>query len=423
MLGPAYVGVTAEQVELPAGKSEYSVLTFRGELSTKKVKASHASPAAPKIAPLKKITGCAELAEGAVKWTPIDRPRDVDHLGVYYGYVWYRIEIEQDKAGDRTLFLPECEDRASIFVNGQFAGIWGREPVIDPKHHKGATRTGLKAHFARGTNVLTVLLDNLGRINFSTRLGELKGLYGHIYEAGELGVKPGKPRPVENSARRVVPRKLLHLVNGLESQQQYEIPLDLSLRKMAPVHLSFSRLPYGQAALVCNGRIVNFWEGNFGDQTLRSEVKKGRNEMSLVVWGKPPKPEDLEAIHLHELEADLTQEAKWSYRPWEMPGGKPLAAPAGARVVLGNLQAPSRPDSLRRRTAAVRQDLRRGQGPDLHQQPQCRAILDYRPAGILLPARMLAGREQRAQALRRARRKAADRSGVSPARTVHRMSH
>ncbi len=265
-----------------------------------------------------------------MKWTPIDRPRDVDHLGVYYGYVWYRIEIEQDKAGDRTLFLPECEDRASIFVNGQFAGIWGREPVIDPKHHKGATRTGLKAHFARGTNVLTVLLDNLGRINFSTRLGELKGLYGHIYEAGELGVKPGKPRPVENSARRVVPRKLLHLVNGLESQQQYEIPLDLSLRKMAPVHLSFSRLPYGQAALVCNGRIVNFWEGNFGDQTLRSELKKGRNEMSLVVWGKPPKPEDLEAIHLHELEADLTQEAKWSYRPWEMPGGKPLAAPAGA---------------------------------------------------------------------------------------------
>ena len=333
LLGPSFVGATAEQIQMPKGKTEYGILSFAGELSRKKIKPAPAAPAAPNMAPLKKITGCAELADGALEWTPLDRPRDVDRLGQYYGYVWYRIELEQDKAADHTLFLPECEDRASIFVNGEFAGLWGRDPRRgQAKPAKGSAlggRLGLKVHLARGRNVVAVLLDNLGRMNYGSRLGELKGLYGHIYESSLTNVKPGKPKPVENTARKIVPRKLQHMVQGLEASPQFEVPLDLALRKVAPVHLSFTDLPRA-AALSCNGRIVAFWEGcgGFGDFTLRNELVKGKNELTLLLWGEV-KPETLANVRLHLLEENLTQDAKWSWRPWEMPSGKPLPAAAG----------------------------------------------------------------------------------------------
>jgi hypothetical protein len=150
-----------------------------------------------------------------------------------------------------------------------------------------------------------------------------------MYESAPLNVKPGKPKPVENSARKVVPRKLMHMVKPLESAPQFEVSLDLALRKVAPVHFSFTDLPRA-VALSCNGRIVAFWEGHggFGDFTLRNELTKGKNELTLLFWGEV-KPESLANVRLHLLEENLTQDAKWSWRPWEMPAGKPLAAAAG----------------------------------------------------------------------------------------------
>ena len=79
-----------------------------------------------------------------MEWTRMDGPRDVDYLGVHYGYVWYRIETKELRAKRRSLFLPDCEDRATLFLNGSPVGVWGRGP--------GAKRVPISAPFKRGVS-------------------------------------------------------------------------------------------------------------------------------------------------------------------------------------------------------------------------------------------------------------------------------
>ena len=71
-----------------------------------------------------------------------------------------------------------------IYLNGKYLGIWGRG--------NDATRSPIGANFKKGTNVLTVLVDNMGRFNFGPCIGSLKGLYGHIFDAKLLRTKKFK---------------------------------------------------------------------------------------------------------------------------------------------------------------------------------------------------------------------------------------
>lgn len=316
LLGPAFVGKTDQDVVLTPGSGEFMVLTFGGQVTHKKIKSKpQPRPTPPKLTPLKRVTSCPEVSDLPLDWKAIDKPRDVDSLGQHYGYVWYRVVREEQKAVQRTIFLPECADRASIYVNGLLAGIWGRGP--------GAVRGGINVKFARGTNVITILLDNMGRMNFGMRLGELKGLHGQVYQSKQLPLKL-RIKSAENVARKAVPRKLTHLLKAIEAMPMSEVPLDVNLKNVGPVHVSFTDLPH-HAALQCNGRIVAFFEymgSNYGEYTFRGELTKGANSISLLVWGQL-EISQLAKLKMFLLEENLTQDSKWSYRPWLAPTGKP----------------------------------------------------------------------------------------------------
>lgn len=312
VFGPAFAGATLEDLtHLPHAK-EYTLLPSDGKLQRKKVaKTAAAKVSIPRLSPWKLLHACGEIHNPQLQWQKMDRPRDVDSLGLHYGYVWYRAEIQSRRAAKRHLFLPECEDRATIYHNGKPLAIWGRGP--------GATRLPIRANFVRGANTLTVLLDNLGRVCGGPNLGELKGIHGHIFDAKPLKMGKIKLKLQETFPRRVVPRKCVHLMENLESQPVWLAQMDVSLSQIVPLYLTYTNV-WHHLAVLCNDRLVDFVPrtSGYGDVTMGSELQKGRNRVDLLIWGDVT-PELLEKFRFYCLAENLTADAKWGYRPWTPP--------------------------------------------------------------------------------------------------------
>ncbi|HUS92381.1 MAG TPA: beta-galactosidase [Phycisphaerae bacterium] len=312
VFGPAFVGETPEDTVHAPGAKHVWLLPPDGKLTHRKAPADRPHrPTAPKLKPWKRISVCTEPVADDLEWTKIDRPTDVDKLGVHQGYLWQRLVWDEPRARKCDLFLPGCEDRATLFLNGSFLGIWGRS--------EDAARDLLPAELRRGANTLTLLLDNLGRSHSGWRLGEAKGLFGHVYEAKCL---KRKPRLVSEAKfpRRIVPRGLSHLIDPLERLPAWSLEFELPLTRVAPVHLSFTDVPH-HVAVLCNDRMVGFFpsEGrNFGDLTLAAELRKGKNLVQMMMWGDVD-PKVHEKVRFHSLLAPLSQDAALSCRPWAMP--------------------------------------------------------------------------------------------------------
>jgi hypothetical protein len=107
----------------------------------------------------------------------------------------------------------------------------------------------------------------------------------------------------------------------LEQRPVWEAQVSIPLTQVTPIHLSFVGLPY-DVAICCNERTVAFLPAmgdNFGDAILGSELKKGKNVIKLLLWGDV-KPDALGKVEFHTLVDSLSQGAKMSFRPWQMPG-------------------------------------------------------------------------------------------------------
>jgi len=317
LFGPEYVGEMSEDGEYAISTARgraYTILHFGdGKISHKKPKASSTrSHPAPRLGNWKRVSVCAEAALRDLEWEKLSRPRDVDQLGVPYGYVWYRIELDQPRAKKRHLLLPQCEDRATLYVNGQLAGVWGRGD--------GAVREPVGAPFKKGTNVIAVLADNLGRNVSPARFGGPKGLFGHIYEAKKLRVSKPRLKSAGTLNKRVVPRAMSYKLPELEAGPIWQADFSVSLSKVTPISISFEGLGC-HAAVLCNDRPAGLFvnEGlNYGDVMLGAGLKKGKNVIRVMLWGDAA-PEDLDAFRFYSLFENLTEGAKWSWRNWELP--------------------------------------------------------------------------------------------------------
>jgi hypothetical protein len=328
VFGPEFVGKTVDEAVAHPHSKGFTVISLEdGTVSRRDAVARAARPAHPKLGPWKRAGVCAEPTDKELAWEKIGRPQDPDRLGAPDGYIWYRAAVQEEKALRRTLFLPACEDRAAVYLNGAPLGVWGRGP--------GASRAPMPAAFRRGANELTILVDNLGRFSDEPNLGQPKGLFGDIYDAQPMPLSAGKAKPFGDFSRRMVPRGFAHLAEELEAGPVWAIDLPLPMAKVAPVHLSFANVP-NHLAVLCNDRQAKFfprhWSGeNFGDVTLGNELKKGRNLLRLLVWG--PEPQGvLKKFSLHLLADNVSQSADWSFRLWSPPS-------PGARVVGKDMPA------------------------------------------------------------------------------------
>ena len=313
VFGPDFVGEDLEDVRAAPKSRQYSLLSPDGKLTHKKVKAStHPSVAAPRLGTWTRIAVCTEPVANDLEWHKTDRPRDVDRLGCHHGYLWYHIELERERARKHHLFLPDCSDRATVYVNGEYAGTWG--------YGEGAARRPIAAPLGKGENTITVLLDNLGRVSGGSRLGEAKGLCGHIYDAKLLRPRKFKLTGEETFSKRIIPRQLSHVIDELETLQTWGAETDLSLSTVTPIHISFTDVPH-HLAILCNDRVAGFFcreDTNYGELTLGAELQKGRNRLKFLIWGDVS-PQIMDKFTFHALLEGISQEATWHYRELQMP--------------------------------------------------------------------------------------------------------
>ena len=253
--------------------------------------------------------------EKDLPWEKIDGPRDVDQLGVHYGYLWYRIGLEQKHAGTRQIYLPDVADRATLFLNGQWLGTVGSGPGAEDKPVKVALKAGM--------NELIALLDNMGRDNYGPRLGMRKGIFGHVYDVTQPRLSPFKLKGLADWPRRIVPRSLDHVRERLEEMPVFEADAEFVLTSVARVHVSFRDVPH-HLAIFCNDRlaglVLNPGDTKFGSVTLQAGLKKGRNHLKLMLWGDAD-VKSLGQWQVFSLDTQLST-GQWSARRWARPEGK-----------------------------------------------------------------------------------------------------
>ncbi|MFG3017912.1 beta-galactosidase family protein [Streptomyces sp. NPDC048254] len=98
-----------------------------------------------------------------------ENPPTMEELGLRSGYVLYRTTLPA--AGDGLLhFAGGVGDRAQVFVDGAPAGVLERE-----RHDEA-----LPVRVPRSGATLDVLVENMGGVNYGSRIGSPKGLLGPV---------------------------------------------------------------------------------------------------------------------------------------------------------------------------------------------------------------------------------------------------
>ncbi|MCM3626636.1 beta-galactosidase [Paenibacillus glycanilyticus] len=103
------------------------------------------------------------------------QPKAFSELGQPYGHLLYECEFEAGNESVTNLVISRLEDTARVYVNGvqqalvQKVGAAAVEVQVTPD----------------SKNRLQILVQNMGRLNFSPFLGEVKGISGAVYAAGQ----------------------------------------------------------------------------------------------------------------------------------------------------------------------------------------------------------------------------------------------
>ncbi|MEV6759693.1 glycoside hydrolase family 35 protein [Streptomyces sp. NPDC051105] len=129
---------------------------------------------APKLAvPGVELTHSAALFDnlwvlGGDRALHAQQPLTMEQLGQDFGFVHYRTTLPA--AGPALLSVGDVRDRAQVFLDGQPAGVLERE------NHEYA----LTFDVPRAGAVLSVLVENQGRINYGRGIHDRKGLLGPV---------------------------------------------------------------------------------------------------------------------------------------------------------------------------------------------------------------------------------------------------
>ena len=328
LIGPEYVGADETRPTPPKGAGKYVVLPFAGEMQVKNYpKAETAKKPQVRLGKWSKAMDCPEPNEAGLAWQPMKGPGSMGELDLPGGYAWYEVSLDCPRAAKKKLYLPDCEDRAAVFVNGTRVGTWGRG--------EGAKRTPMAISLRKGSNRVTALVDNLGRGCGDPLVGEAKGLFGQLYDAKELRLRRPKPKALETVSRSGVPRGPAQMLSALEACPAWSVDYTVTLKQVTPVQLSFQDVPH-TVGIWCNERFVSLWpaptEGaNFAEVRLGSELRSGKNQVRVVFWGAAVDPEVVDRMVFHQLAENLSQQGKWRWRRLEGPVELPAASESTPR--------------------------------------------------------------------------------------------
>lgn len=133
-------------------------------------------PATPKFAygfvTLKKVGNVSGLLSALSPLGPVKShdPLTFEEMKQYYGYMLYRTTLPTDLSEPTPLISPlnGVHDRAYVSINGVFQGLLERDTVLV------TNVTG------RRGDTLDVLVENMGRVNFGSKINDYKGLLSNL---------------------------------------------------------------------------------------------------------------------------------------------------------------------------------------------------------------------------------------------------
>ncbi|MEU4896468.1 beta-galactosidase family protein [Streptomyces sp. NPDC044780] len=136
------------------------------------VPAAPVPPHGPKLSlegvELPESAGLLSCAPGFGAATPAERPLTMEELGQDFGFVQYETVLPD--AGPALLEVARVRDRAQVFLDGQPVGVLERE---NHEHTLAFT-------VPRAGCVLTLLVENQGRVNYGPGIHDRKGLPGKV---------------------------------------------------------------------------------------------------------------------------------------------------------------------------------------------------------------------------------------------------
>lgn len=101
-------------------------------------------------------------------------PETMERLGQDYGFIWYETELSGPQTGCE-IMLQDVHDRATVYVNGDYCGTaerWGNDSVAADIPAPGAK--------------LGILVENMGRINYGSKLRDPKGITEGVKAGAKL---------------------------------------------------------------------------------------------------------------------------------------------------------------------------------------------------------------------------------------------
>jgi beta-galactosidase len=97
----------------------------------------------------------------------MERPRSMEELGQSYGYILYRTHIADGDGEESQLAIHDVRDYARVYLNDSLVGTLDRR----------LGQSELSIRVPKGGATLDILVENMGRINFTKALrGERKGI-------------------------------------------------------------------------------------------------------------------------------------------------------------------------------------------------------------------------------------------------------
>lgn len=198
-------------------------------------------------------------------------PMPMEEAGSGYGYILYRTEVEGFGAPMKVKVV-RAGDRVKIYLNGTYIAAQCGDEIGEE----------ITMEFRRGTNVLEIFAENLGRVNYGPRLAaptQKKGIWGGVmvdihFESGweqyALDLKEISGIPFEADGEGCTDEMPVFLRYELLAERPRDTFLDLK--------------SFGKGCVFVNGRnIGRYWNrGPVGYLYVPGVfLHKGRNEIVI----------------------------------------------------------------------------------------------------------------------------------------------
>jgi beta-galactosidase len=334
----ADIGPAIRSVDMPAADGAAPSRTKKSKKKAKTTRAGTARVSLPTgLADWEAAPATPRVTGDSPRFARIKGPSSLAACGARSGLGWYRVAWRSGAARKRTILPLDAGNRIRFWMDGAPAGIWGVGP--------DAVRQPLELKFGRGDQVLTALVQTMGRVSAGNDLDRAPGLTGPVAEVKKLSI--GRSRSVD--VPTIDPFALRGFIEyaypGAVRTQQYAWTVNHAKKTPLAIHIADAPTP---GFVIVNDHTVGFHAGasglgwsTFTVDPAEDWFKRGKNELRFAPLESPHGDgSDVAAtLAVYDVETEIGGENReWSFERWACPADADFApaSPAEAKAFAGD---------------------------------------------------------------------------------------